>query len=184
MKKVMISSICAALIFPIIMSTSANAHVGVQLRGNSIVAGSSSRVYLSLGHGCVSNNVQYGTRKFSVNVPAAAGKPTPEFHAGFKSEVIPSKEVDANNSPTSYTVNWTAKSASNEIDPYSFYDFGFKVTWDKTPQKINFKTAQTCYVPNSNKKLYLKWVITDGSTIPATDDTEFGPAPSVTTIAG
>ncbi|MEN9735824.1 MAG: hypothetical protein RL129_534 [Actinomycetota bacterium] len=184
MKKVIITAICAVLISPALPTAPANAHVGVQLRGNSIVAGASSRIYLSLGHGCVSNNVQYGTRKFSVNVPAAAGKPTPEFHAGFKSEVIASKEVDANNAPTSYTVNWIAKSAANEVDPYSFYDFGFKVTWDKTPQKINFKTAQTCYVPETSKKLYLKWIITDGSTTPATDDTEFGPAPSVTTIAG
>jgi uncharacterized protein YcnI len=176
--------ISAALIFSIIGNSPAFAHVGVQMRGNSLVAGASSRVYLSLGHGCVYNNIQYPTRKFSVNVPATAGKPTPEFHAGFKSEVIPSKEVDASNAPTSYTVNWTAKSVDSEIDPYSFYDFGFKVTWDKTPQKISFKTAQSCYAKDISKKLYLKWIITDGSTMAATEDTEFGPAPSVTTVAG
>jgi hypothetical protein len=167
--------------------SAAFAHVGVQMRGNSLVAGASSRVYLSLGHGCTYKGVQYGTRIFSTVVPASAGKPTPEFHQGFKVTVVPSTEVDAQNVPISYTVTWTAKSANYTIDPYTFYDFGFKVTWAKTPQKIFFATTQTCYAPTSTagvrKPLYLKWIQTDGTTPAATEDTEFGPAPTVTTVS-
>jgi len=75
-----IVSILAVLFFLFTSSNIANAHVGVQLRGNTLVAGSSTRIWLSLGHGCTYNNNQYGTRIFSVQVPSVAGKPTPEFH--------------------------------------------------------------------------------------------------------
>ena len=63
-----------------------------------------------------------------------------------------------------------------------------KVKWDATPQKIFFPTTQTCYAPTSTsgvkKPLYLRWIQTDGTTPAATEDTEFGPAPAVTTVAG
>jgi len=169
----------------ILIPDSASAHVGVQTRGNSLVAGASSRIYLSLGHGCTYKGVQYGTRIFQTEVPAAAGKPTPEFHQGFKATVVASTQVDAKNTPVYYTVTWTAKSSYWTIDPNSFYDFGIKVTWNATPQKIFFKTTQTCFIPTENGqvKAYLQWNIVDGSTKAATVDTEFGPAPAVTTVA-
>jgi len=180
-------SISAILTLSLSFITPAQAHVGTQMRGNSLVAGASSRVYLSLGHGCTYKEVQYATHIFSVEVPAAAGKPTPEFHQGFKAKVVASREVDAANVPDFYTVTWTAKSSSWDIDPYTFYDFGLKVKWDKSPQKIAFKTTQQCSAydttTRSRKALYLKWHITDGSTMAATVDTEFGPAPTVTTVA-
>jgi hypothetical protein len=179
------ASAAIVAIFVISIPTVASAHVGVQLRGNTLVAGQSSRVYLSLGHGCTYKGTQYGTRVFSTVVPSTAGKPTPEFHQGFKATVVASKEVDANNTPNNYTVTWTAKSKNWEIDPYTFYDFGFKVTWNAKPQKISFLTTQTCFVTladGTKKPLYLKWIQTDGTTPPATEDTEFGPAPSVTTL--
>ena len=182
------SLIAAAIFSSVIVAipTIASAHVGVQMRGNTLIAGQSSRIYLSLGHGCTYKGVQYGTQVFSTVVPSTAGKPTPEFHQGFKVTVVPSTQVDANNVPLSYTVTWTARSSYWTIDPYTFYDFGLKVTWDKTPQKISFLTTQTCYAPGASgikKPLYLKWIQTDGTTPAATDDTEFGPAPSVTTVA-
>ncbi len=182
-KKAIFAVLVTALIA---VPTIASAHVGVQLRGNTLVAGQSSRIYLSLGHGCTYKSVQYGTRIFSTDVPASAGKPTPEFRQGFKATVVASNEVDAKNVPTYYTVTWTAKSNYWVIDPYTFSDFGIKVIWSATPQKIFFKTTQTCYAPTSNsgvkKALYLKWIQTDGTTPPATEDTEFGPAPAVTTV--
>ena len=184
MKKVL--SVCAASLAVLLAATPiAEAHVGTQSRGNTLVAGKSSRIYLSLGHGCTYEGVQYGTRIFSVVVPSTAGKPTPEFVQGWPVKVLASTQVDAKNVPDHYTVTWTSKSNYWVIDPYTFFDFGMKVTWNTTPQTIAFKTTQTCYAPTGvgQKPLYLQWTITDGSTQAATADTEFGPAPTVTTVA-
>jgi hypothetical protein len=184
MKKLI--AISAASIFLIAASISpASAHVSAQSKGYTLVAGQSSRLWLSLGHGCTYKDQKYGTSVFKVVVPAAAGKPTPEFHYGFSTTVVPSTEVDSKNVPLSYTVTWTAKTIGHVIDDGTFYDFGLKLTWSSTPQKISFPTTQICYAPSSagKKPLYLQWMITDGSTKAATDDTEFGPAPNVTTVA-
>ena len=161
--------------------TPASAHVSAQSKGYTLVAGQSSRLWLSLGHGCTYKDLKYPTSVFSVVVPASAGKPTPEFHYGFKTSVVASAEVDTKNAPLSYTVTWTAKTLGHAIDDGTFYDFGLKLKWDATPQAIAFPTTQICYAPGK-KPLFLKWIITDGSTKPSTEDTEFGPAPTVTTI--
>ena len=179
-------AVCAAVISLFVGTIpAAEAHVGTQLRGNTLVAGKSSRVYLSLGHGCNYQGVQYGTRVFSVVVPSTAGKPTPEFVQGWPVKVVASTQVDAKNVPDHYTVTWTSKSNYWVIDPYTFFDFGLKVTWNATPQTIAFKTTQTCYAPTASgqKSLYLQWIITDGSSMTSTEDTEYGPAPTVTTVA-
>ena len=160
----------------------ANAHVSVQMRGYTLVTGQSSRVYLSLGHGCTYKGIAYPTSDFIVKVPAAAGKPTPEFHYGFKTSVVASTTVDANKTPDYYLVTWKASTLAHAIDDGTFYDFGLKLSWNATPQTIAFPTTQICYAPGK-KPLYLQWIITDGSTKAATADTEYGPAPSVTTIA-
>jgi hypothetical protein len=160
----------------------ASAHVSPQSKGYTLVAGQSSRLWLSIGHGCTYNNSKYPTSVFKVIVPGVAGKPTPEFHYGFKTSVVASPEVDAKNAPLNYTVTWTAKTAGHAIDDGTFYDFGLKLTWNSTPQKIDFPTTQICYAPGK-KPLYLQWNITDGTTKAATADTEFGPAPTVTTVA-
>jgi uncharacterized protein YcnI len=160
----------------------ANAHVSVQSKGYTLVAGQSSRLWLSLGHGCTYKNLKYGTSVFKVVVPAAAGKPTPEYHYGFKASVVANKTLLADGiTPVDYTVTWTATTRAHAIDDGTFYDFGLKVTWSKTPQKINFATTQTCFAGKT--PVYLKWEITDGSTKAATEDTEYGPAPTVTTVA-
>lgn len=184
MKKIILV-LSAAFVSVIATSTSASAHVSTQSKGYTVVAGQSSRVWLSLGHGCSYDNKKYGTSVFQVVVPAAAGKPTPEFHFGFKTAVVPSKEVDAKNAPINYTVTWTAISKSHAIDDGTFYDFGIKVKWDAVAQTIAFPTTQICYASTSagKKPLYLKWEITDGSSKTATADTEFGPAPTLTTVA-
>ncbi len=162
----------------------ASAHVSVQPKGYTLQAGQSSRIWLSLGHGCHYKDLAYPTSVFKVDVPAAAGKPTPEFHHGYKTSVVASSTVDANKVPDFYTVTWTAKAKSWAIDDGTFYDFGLKVTWNKTPQKINLKTTQICYATQadgSKLPLYLNWQITDGTTKTAEPTIEWGPAPSVTT---
>ena len=160
----------------------ASAHVSAQSKGFTLVAGQSSRLWLSLGHGCTYKNLKYPTSIFKVVVPAFAGKPTPEFHYGFITSVVASAEVDAKYAPLNYTVTWTAKTVGHAIDDGTFYDFGLKLKWDVTPQTIAFPTTQICYAPGK-KPLYLQWNITDGSSKPGTENTEFGPAPTVTTIA-
>ncbi|MEN9324973.1 MAG: hypothetical protein RL414_727 [Actinomycetota bacterium] len=184
MKKKVISACVLALSLTLVSTQNASAHVSVQLKGYTDIAGSSSRLWLSLGHGCTYKNMKYGTSVFSVDVPRTAGKPTPEFHFGYKTSVVASKEANAAGVPDFYTVTWTAKSKNYAIDDGTFYDFGLKVTWDAVAQKVNFPTTQICYATTASgvkKPLYLKWTITDGSTKVATEDTEFGPAPSVTT---
>lgn len=162
----------------------ASAHVGTQTRGNTLQAGQSSRIYLSLGHGCTYKDKKYGTSVFVVTVPKTAGKPTPGFQHGFKTSVVASSTVDAMGVPDSFTVTWTAKAKSWVIDDGTFFDFGLKVKWDKTPQTISFKTTQICYALQSNGEklpLYLNWQITDGTSKAAEPTIEWGPAPSVTT---
>ena len=183
MKKLVIFASLIGLV--VVGLTPASAHVGTQMRGNTLQAGQSSRVYLSLGHGCTYQEVKYGTSVFSVVVPKAAGKPTPEYVPGFKVVVAPSATVDVNKVPDSYTVTWTAKARSWIIEDGTFFDFGLKVKWDKAPQVIAFKTTQICYAitaSGSKLPLYLNWHITDGSTKAAESTIEWGPAPSVTTI--
>jgi hypothetical protein len=63
MKKKVIA-VSAALALGLGFVSPAQAHVGTQMRGNSLVAGTSSRVYLSLGHGCSYKAVQYATHIF------------------------------------------------------------------------------------------------------------------------
>ncbi len=163
----------------------ASAHVSAQSKGYTVQAGQSSRLWLSLGHGCHYKDNVYGTSVFTVEVPKTAGKPTPEFHHGFKAKVVASPTVDANKLPDFYTVSWTAKARSWIIDDGAFYDFGMKVKWDKAPQVISFKTTQTCYateVGGSKQTLLLNWHVTDGSKKAAEPTIEWGPAPTVTTI--
>jgi len=184
MKKKIISACILIAGISFVTLDTASAHVSVQSKGYSITAGDSSRLWLSLGHGCAYKSAKYGTSVFQVQVPRAAGKPTPEFHVGFKTSVVPSSTADSAGVPDFYTVTWTAKAKSYVIDDGTFYDFGLKLTWNATPQKVDFPTTQICYVTQADrtkKAVYLKWLITDGSSKAATEDTEFGPAPSVTT---
>jgi hypothetical protein len=167
--------------FMLFQTIPAEAHVGAISYGNSLVAGQSSRIFLSLGHGCTYKNARYGTSIFQVDVPATAGKPTPAYVPGFRVTNVASKDLLANGAPKSYQVTWTALAKSKIIPDGTFFDFGLKVKWDSNPQVIYFPVTQTCFASDKTP-LYLVWNIVDGSTKAATSDTEYGPAPSVTTV--
>ena len=113
-----ILAICAALTF--IQAVPANAHVGAISYGNTLVAGQSSRIFLSLGHGCTYKNVKYGTSIFQVDVPATAGKPTPAYVPGFKVTNVASKDLLANGAPKSYRVTWIALAKSKIVPDGTF----------------------------------------------------------------
>jgi hypothetical protein len=146
-----------AAILTMVGLTPSSAHVGANLRGFSDVAGQSSTVYLRLGHGCTDGKNYFGTSSFEVVVPIEAGTPRP----------------------------------SQAIDHGTFAEFAFQVRWSAAitaVTKVAFPTTQVCKrglqdfdtkkkAPND---FFLKWIITDGSTLADTADTEFGPAPTVT----
>jgi hypothetical protein len=73
--------------------TPASAHVSAQSNGFTLVAGQSSRLWLSLGHGCTYKDLKYPTSVFKVVVPASAGKPTPEFHLSLIHISEPTRQV-------------------------------------------------------------------------------------------
>lgn len=171
--------------------TPSHAHVGANLRGFSDVAGQSSTVYLRLGHGCTDGSNHFGTSVFEVVVPIEAGTPRPEFKAGWRAKVVPSTQTNDKGVALFNTVTWTAKSPMQAVDHGTFAEFAFQVRWSAaitTATKVAFPTTQVCKrglqdyetKKKSANDFFLKWIITDGTTKPATTDTEFGPAPTVT----
>ena len=180
-----------AAILTMVGLTPSSAHVGANLRGFSDVAGQSSTVYLRLGHGCTDGKNYFGTTSFEVVVPIEAGTPRPEFKAGWRAKVVPSAEKNDKGVALSNKITWTAKSPLQAIDHGTFAEFAFQVRWSAAitaVTKVAFPTTQVCKrglqdfdtkkkAPND---FFLKWIITDGSTLAATADTEFGPAPTVT----
>lgn len=193
MKKYFISALSAIALVAIAASP-ANAHVSTNLKGFSDVAGQSSTVYFRLGHGCASGANHFGTSIFEVTVPAIAGTPKPEFKPGFKTSVTAATTKTAAGAPENYKVTWTAKVPSSIVDDGTFADFGISLKWSadiKALTKLDFPATQVCKAGtrdlNTGVKapvaMYLRWIITDGSTQTATSDTEFGPAPSVSVKA-
>ena len=173
---------CLLTLFIGVGFASASAHVEVQLRGYSDKAGDESMIWLRAEHGCMYKNMMYSTHILQVTVPNAAGRPKPEYEYGFTATVVDSKERDSNGVPVSYTVTWKAKNASFDIDGMNYAEFGLITQWDKKPQTIYMPAVQTCYVGDgSSKPLYLKWIVTTGSTPKSTADTEYGPSPVVVT---
>jgi uncharacterized protein YcnI len=185
------SIVILAAMLPMVGLTPSSAHVGANLRGFSDVAGQSSTVYLRLGHGCTDGKNYFGTSSFEVVVPIEAGTPRPEFKAGWRAKVVPSAEKNDKGVALSNKITWTAKSPSQAIDHGTFAEFAFQVRWSAAitaVTKVAFPTTQVCKrglqdfdtkkkAPND---FFLKWIITDGSTLADTADTEFGPAPTVT----
>lgn len=159
--------------------TAANAHVEVQLRGYSDKAGDESMIWLRAEHGCMYKNVMYPTEQLQIQVPNAAGRPKPEFMYGFRATVVDSKTKDVSGVPTYYTVTWKAKSSTFAIDGSNYFEVGMLTSWGKNPQTIYMPAIQTC--TGMGKKLYLKWNVTTGKTPKDTIDTEYGPAPVITT---
>lgn len=187
---------CLLLAFFGINMTAANAHVEIQLRGYSDKAGDESMIWLRAEHGCMYNNAMYATEVLQVQVPNAAGRPKPEYKYGFAATVVDSKAKDAVGVPAYYTVTWKAQNSSFAIDGTTYTEFGLITTWDKKPQTIYMPTVQFCHVTKTasgamsptrvsnndvGKALYLKWIVTTGSTPKNTSTTEYGPAPVTTT---
>jgi len=187
---------CLLTIFTSAGLSAANAHVEVQLRGYSDKAGDESMIWLRAEHGCMYKNAMFATEQLQVQVPNAAGRPKPGYMYGFTATVIDSKIKDSAGVPTFYTVTWKAKNISFAIDGSNYFEVGMLTSWNKRPQTIYMPAIQTCTVTNTpsgsmspmkmstkdiGKKLYLKWVVTTGSTPKDTSDTEFGPAPVITT---
>ena len=176
--------------------SAANAHVEVQLRGYSNKAGDESMIWLRAEHGCMFKNATFATEQLQVQVPNAAGRPKPEYMYGFTATVVDSKTKDSAGIPTYYTVTWKAKNPSFAIDGSNYFEVGMLTSWDKKPQAIYMPAVQSCTVTKTptgsmssmtmprgdvGKKLYLKWIVTTGSTPKDTVDTEYGPAPVITT---
>lgn len=187
---------CLLVAFAGVNLTAANAHVEIQLRGYSDKAGDESMIWLRAEHGCMYNNLMYPTEVLQVQVPNAAGRPKPEYRYGFTATVVDSKTKDAAGVPSYYTVTWKARNASFAIDGTTYTEFGLLTKWDKKPQTIYMPATQFCHVTKTpsgampstkisskdlGKPLYLKWIVTTGSTPKDTSDTEYGPAPVITT---
>ena len=173
---------CLLMTFLGVGFSAASAHVEVQLRGYSDKAGDESMIWLRAEHGCMYNNAMYPTHILQVIVPNAAGRPKPEYKYGFTATVVDSKTKNSGGVPISYTVTWRAKNASFDIDGMNYVEFGLITQWDKKPQTIYMPAIQTCYIgKDTSKPLYLKWIVTTGSTPKNTSNTEYGPAPVITT---
>ena len=174
--------------------SAASAHVEVQLRGYSDKAGDESMIWLRAEHGCMYKNLMYATQQLQVQVPNAAGRPKPEYKYGFTATVVDSKKKDVTGVPFYYTVTWKAQNSSFAIDGTNYFEVGMLTSWTKKPQTIYMPATQFCHVTKvSNgsamkasskdvgKPLYLKWIVTTESTPKNTSDTEYGPAPAITT---
>jgi hypothetical protein len=176
--------------------SAANAHVEIQLRGYSNKAGDESMIWLRAEHGCMYKNAIFATEQLQVQVPNAAGRPKPGYMYGFSATVMDSKTKDSAGVPTFYTVTWKAKNASYAIDGSNYFEVGLLTSWAKKAQTIYMPAVQTCTVTKTpsgsmssmtmstadiGKKIYLKWIVTTGTTPKNTSTTEYGPAPMITT---
>jgi uncharacterized protein YcnI len=191
--KIAIFSCLVMFLFGVSM-TAANAHVEIQLRGYSDKAGDESMIWLRAEHGCMYKNLMYPTQQLQVKVPNAAGRPKPEYKYGFTATVVDSKVRDSTGIPSYYTVTWKAQNSSFAIDGTNYFEVGMLTSWGKKPQMIYMPAIQFCHVTTlSNgvatkaaskdvgKALYLKWIVTTGSTPKNTSNIEYGPAPVITT---
>jgi len=196
MKRKIVVFMSSLLVFFGVSFTAASAHVEIQLRGYSDKAGNESMIWLRAEHGCMYKNMMYATEQLQVKVPNAAGRPKPEFRYGFTATVVDSKTKDAAGVPLYYTVTWKATSAAFAIDGTNYFEVGMLTSWDKKPQTMYMPAIQFCHVTKApsggmptpkgenkdvGKPLYLKWIVTTGSTPKDTSDTEYGPAPVITT---
>lgn len=109
----------------------AQAHMGIELRGGTPTAGSSSTIFFRPGHGCDGD----ATNSLTVTIPdgfaLASAKAQPK--AGWTL------------SRTGSTITWSG----GELPDDQFDEFGLRVTWPALPagvtsQKVYFKAVQTC----------------------------------------
>ena len=109
----------------------AQAHMGIELRGGTPTAGSSSTIMFRPGHGCDGD----ATNALTVTIPEgiAVGSAKAQPKAGWTL------------SRDGSTITWSG----GELPDDQFDEFGLRVTWPKLPdgvtsQRVYFKAVQTC----------------------------------------
>lgn len=110
---------------------SASAHMGVDLRGGTPTAGTSSTLMFRPGHGCDGDATNALTITIPDGIAATAVKAQPK--PGWKL------------SRTANTITWS----SGELPDDQFDEFGLRVSWPaqptgSTPVKYYFKAVQNC----------------------------------------
>jgi uncharacterized protein YcnI len=121
----------AASVVAIVGASSASAHMGIELRGSTPTAGSSSTLMFRPGHGCDGD----ATNALSVEIPAGVTGVKAQQKAGWK----------ISTSNDGRTITWSGGNLPDD----QFDEFGLRVTWPKAdagsaPVKYYFKSVQTC----------------------------------------
>ena len=124
-------TITATSVIAIVGASSASAHMGIELRGSTPTAGSSSTLMFRPGHGCDGD----ATNALSVEIPAGVTGAKVQQKAGW--------EISTSNNGN--TITWSGGSLPDD----QFDEFGLRVTWPKAAagsptQKYYFKAVQTC----------------------------------------
>lgn len=123
--------IATTSVIAVIGASSASAHMGIELRGSTPTAGSSSTLMFRPGHGCDGD----ATNALSVEIPAGVTGAKAQQKAGWK----------LSTSNNGSTITWSGGSLPDD----QFDEFGLRVTWPKAAtgsaaQKYYFKAVQTC----------------------------------------
>lgn len=129
---VRVSAVLAASSFLVVtVAESASAHIGVDLRGGTPTAGTSSTLMFRPGHGCDGDATNALTITIPDGIAATAVKAQPK--PGW------------NLSRTANTITWS----SGELMDDQFDEFGLRVSWPALPTgtaaaKYYFKAVQNC----------------------------------------
>ncbi len=118
-------------VIAVVGASSASAHMGIELRGSTPTAGSSTTLMFRPGHGCDGD----ATNALSVEIPAGVTGAKAQQKAGWK----------ISTSNDGKTITWSGGALPDD----QFDEFGLRVTWPKAaagsaPQKYYFKSVQTC----------------------------------------
>lgn len=118
-------------VIAVVGASSASAHMGIELRGSTPTAGSSSTLMFRPGHGCDGD----ATNALSVEIPAGVSGVKAQPKAGWK----------LSTSNGGMTITWSGGALPDD----QFDEFGLRLTWPKAAvgsaaQKYYFKTVQTC----------------------------------------
>jgi uncharacterized protein YcnI len=118
-------------VIAVVGASSASAHMGIELRGSTPTAGSSSTLMFRPGHGCDGD----ATNALSVEIPAGVTGVKAQPKAGWK----------LSTSNEGKTITWSGGALPDD----QFDEFGLRVTWPKAAvgsaaQKYYFKAVQTC----------------------------------------
>lgn len=124
-------AVTTASVLAIAGASSASAHMGIELRGSTPTAGSSSTLMFRPGHGCDGD----ATNALSVEIPEGVTGAKAQQKAGWK--------ISTSNSGK--TITWSGGALPDD----QFDEFGLRVTWPKAAvgsaaQKYYFKAVQTC----------------------------------------